>query len=189
MSTPGPFTFPTFSGVRFNLDDPRPEDVRGADIAHALSRICRYGGHVGEHYSVAQHSTMVAWRVRTTNPGDLELELAALLHDGAEAYVGDVIRPLKRLIGDAYMRLETRVADAVFRAFGLDPALASHAAIVAADMWVYALERRDVAAPPGDLWDVPHVELPPERLTPLRAELASCIFYDRLVDLVCEVGT
>ena len=50
----------TATGGVFWPVDPRPEDVEIEDIAHALSLICRYCGHVREFYSVAQHSVLVA---------------------------------------------------------------------------------------------------------------------------------
>jgi len=50
----------TWTGVAFDLEKPRPEDVRIEDIAHALSRQCRFGGGVREFYSVAQHSVFVS---------------------------------------------------------------------------------------------------------------------------------
>lgn len=68
----------------------RPAEIRGPDIVRSLSRICRFGGGLNEHYSVAQHSCMVADLVPS------EYEAAALLHDAAEAYIGDIVRPLKQ---------------------------------------------------------------------------------------------
>lgn len=81
----------TWSGRQLNPATMTPDDVDIADIAHALSNICRYGGHASRFYSVAEHSVLVATRVHPA------LRLAALLHDAAEAYVGDIPRPLKRL--------------------------------------------------------------------------------------------
>jgi hypothetical protein len=80
----------TFSGRRFFPFDPRPEDIDIVDIAHALSMTCRYGGHAKQFYSVAQHSVLVA------SKAPAHLALRALLHDAAEAYIGDLIRPIKK---------------------------------------------------------------------------------------------
>lgn len=92
----------TASGYPFWSLDPRPEDIRIEDIAAHLSRICRFGGALKEKafnaagsyefieiYSVAQHSVLVSQRV----PQEFALE--ALLHDAAEAYVGDMVKPVK----------------------------------------------------------------------------------------------
>ncbi|MBM4346349.1 MAG: hypothetical protein FJ100_23485, partial [Deltaproteobacteria bacterium] len=88
--------FHTASGVSFNLSNPKAEDIRLTDIAHALSRIPRFGGHLDKHYSVANHSLVVLRVFREARPQATAREqLTALLHDAAEAYVGDVITPLK----------------------------------------------------------------------------------------------
>ncbi len=73
----------THSGGTFDLLNPDPADVRTEDIAHALSQIARYTGHTDTPYSVATHSVHVSQIVR---PG---LASLALLHDAAEAYLGD----------------------------------------------------------------------------------------------------
>ena len=84
----------TYSGVAFELLAPRAEDVRAADLAHALAYSCRFGGHTRSHYSVAQHSVLVAALVwhRTR---DLGATLLGLLHDAHEAYTGDIKKPVK----------------------------------------------------------------------------------------------
>lgn len=73
--------------------DPSPEMVKLDDIAHALSQICRWGGHCKHHYSVAQHAMTVMELVQRTHP---HLALAALHHDSAEAYLTDQPKPVKR---------------------------------------------------------------------------------------------
>lgn len=79
----------TYTGKKFHLFDPQLDEICIEDIAHALSLICRFGGHLPEHYSVAQHSILVSQLV----PENLTLE--GLLHDAEEAYIGDMVRPLK----------------------------------------------------------------------------------------------
>jgi hypothetical protein len=79
----------TFTGRQFFPMDPRPEEVDPTDIAHALSLLCRYNGHVDRFYSVAEHCVHLSYVVPP------EHALWALLHDATEAYVGDMISPLK----------------------------------------------------------------------------------------------
>lgn len=83
----------THSGRAFDLRTPDPADVRVEDIAHALARINRYNGHTRIAYSVAEHSLLVASTLMIDHKDDA-LALAGLLHDAAEAYVGDLIFPL-----------------------------------------------------------------------------------------------
>jgi hypothetical protein len=98
----------------FRLDEPETQRFDVVVIAHALSKICRFTGHISgtSIYSVAQHSVLVSYMV------PVEDALDGLLHDAHEAYVGDMSAPLKLLCPD-YCRVERRVEVACRRSFGL----------------------------------------------------------------------
>lgn len=105
----------TYTRKRFNPFQPQPADICVRDIAHSLSLICRFNGHVVWHYSIAQHSLMVA---------DLlppELRLWGVLHDTAECIGGDMVRPLKHT-PEMWMfrRVEHGIQAAVYSWFGLN---------------------------------------------------------------------
>lgn len=104
----------TFTGRKFFPAAPSPDDVHIEDIAHALSMLCRYGGHCRQFYSVAEHSLHASFFVP---PADA---LWALLHDASEAYLVDVPRPVKPLLG-GYRDLEAGIMRAVCTRFGLAP--------------------------------------------------------------------
>ena len=91
--SPGRF-IQTLSGRRVNPLDAAPEDIDPVDIADALANLCRFGGHSRGFYSVAQHSVIVCdlLEERGATPDEL---MAALLHDAAEAYLGDLPHPIK----------------------------------------------------------------------------------------------
>jgi hypothetical protein len=137
-----PFWIQTYTGKQFFLVDSRPEDVCIEDIAVALSRICRFGGHCREFYSVAQHSVLVSFEVPT---------LAALLHDAAEAYVGDNVKPFKNLVPQLSV-VESEVASAIRLAFSLPQGCFDDPEIHHADSRMLATERRDLMAEPPRPW-------------------------------------
>ena len=141
----GPF-IPTASGGKFFLQDPRPEDVHIDDIGHALSNLCRFTGHCRKFYSVAQHSICVAVLLRHQGHPP-EVQLAGLLHDGSEAYLGDVAAPLKRLLPD-YRAIEWRVQAAVNKAFGLPTDQRTQAAVKQADLMMLDTEARGLMSNP-----------------------------------------
>lgn len=105
----------TPSGVEFRLNPARPEDVRLTDIAHGLAFTPRFQGLGPRFYSVLEHSVLVHDLLRGQSP---TIRLQALLHDAAEAYLGDVARPLKGLVPD-YRALEARVHAAIVEALAI----------------------------------------------------------------------
>ena len=103
----------THYGRRVDVFNPSPADFDLRDIAVALSNTCRFSGHVPFHYSVGQHSLIMSYQV----PRKLALE--ALMHDAAEAYMGDVPAPIKRGLVD-YRRVIGIVEAAIADCYKLD---------------------------------------------------------------------
>lgn len=102
----------TAMGRQFWPMDPRPDEVFIDDIAHALSMLCRFGGHCLRFYSVAEHSVLLS---RVAAP---EHKLWALLHDASEAYLVDVPRPIKPMLA-GYKALEEKIQRAIAVRFNL----------------------------------------------------------------------
>lgn len=87
----------TYTGTFVDLACLSVEDVHIIDIAHHLSCTGRANGGFTEFYSVAEHSTLVA-RMMRTHGADPRMQLAGLLHDGHETYLGDITRPVAKWI-------------------------------------------------------------------------------------------
>jgi len=104
----------TNSGVMIDILHPDPLMMCIEDIAHSLSHQCRFNGHTDKLYSVAQHCVVMATLPQT--PG--RLRMTALLHDAAEAYLGDVVSPLKQLLPQ-YKEIEDNMNYIIAEAFGL----------------------------------------------------------------------
>lgn len=154
----------TFTGRRFYPLDPRPDEIDPEDIAHALSLLCRYGGHVDRFYSVAEHCVLMSQAVPP------EHALAALLHDATEAYVVDVPRPLKRQLSD-YRDIEEQVWFAIAFRYGLDFTLPQ--SVKDADNRILLTERAALlsrAEPWHSLDDYTPLPVQIEGWAPVRAE-------------------
>jgi len=144
------------SGRVFWPLDPRADEVHIDDIAQALSNVCRFGGRCSEFYSVAQHSVWVARYVELRRPGRPLLALHALLHDAAEAYLGDVVRPLKPAmmvrrsgLDEPFAVTEWRVMRAIYAHLNLvPPDTVDCGAIKFADNVALATEARDLMGDP-----------------------------------------
>lgn len=102
----------TYSGARIDPNDlgSATWDVR--DIARGLSRQPRFGGHTHEPYFVAQHAVLCS------HMAPKECRLEALCHDDAEAYFGDIPRPLKQFLGKGIKQLDDAITEARFRQDG-----------------------------------------------------------------------
>jgi 5'-nucleotidase len=134
----------TYTGRRFYPLDPRPEEVDPADIAHALSLLCRFGGHVDRVYSVAEHCVLMSEAVAP------EHALAALLHDATEAYVVDVPRPVKRNL-EGYAAIEAAVWVAIATRFIVNVELPPE--VHEADNRIL-LDERTALMPRAERWNI-----------------------------------
>ena len=102
----------TFTGKFVDVFDLSADDICIEDIAHALSNQCRWSGHCSAFMSVAQHSVNCAQAIG----GGREID--ALLHDGSEAYLVDVPRPIKHRLPE-YLEIEAKVQAVIARKFGI----------------------------------------------------------------------
>jgi len=112
----------TFTGEMFDIFNPERHKIQLRDISHAISMICRYGGHTREFYSVAEHCVLMAgWFV---DQEKYDLARVALLHDATEAYMGDLVRPLKLQPALTHYRVvEDNLQGAIFSNYGLPPGM------------------------------------------------------------------
>lgn len=110
-------TMTTFTGRHFDPMQIRTEDICIEDIAHALSLMCRGGGHLKYFYSVAQHSLNCAAEAKARGWSE-RLQLACLLHDASEAYLSDIIRPVKANL-TGYLEIENCIMEKILEKFNL----------------------------------------------------------------------
>ncbi|MFA5387831.1 MAG: phosphohydrolase [Candidatus Paceibacterota bacterium] len=164
----------TYTGHRFYPLDPRAKEVHPQDIAHALSLICRFGGHVERFYSVAEHCVKMSQAVP---PEDA---LAALLHDATEAYVGDMVRPLKHQM-PAYRAVEDNVAWAIAERFGISPVMP--ASVKEADNRILVNERATFMRQTKEVWLTDELEPLPIVLFGWSPASAERCYLERLREL------
>lgn len=145
----------TVSGKEVNPAAPTPGDISLGDIATGLSHTPRFGGQTKKVMSVAQHSVHVYQLV------PLEHRLQGLMHDAAEAYLGDMIYPVKLLVPQ-FKELELKWAMAIATAVGYDHVL--HEAVVTADLQAQLAEARKLGVHNCEEWGLPETDLIVERV-------------------------
>ena len=134
----------TYTGVLFDFVCPELSPISLVDIAHSLSLMCRFAGHVKKFYSVAEHVVRVSYAC----PEEFAME--GLHHDDSETYCVDVPRPLKHMAGmEEYRAHEKRVQKAIIDELNSMPRLRNVAEIEPwqvkeADMCLLVTEQRDL---------------------------------------------
>ena len=143
----------TVSGRYVNLIHPDPDTLHIEDIAHALSNIPRFGGHLPIFYSVAHHSVAVCEKLRSLSR---EERFQALMHDASEAYLLDIPAPLKAHLPE-YRAIEARMMKALAQRFGFQwPMLAN---VHLADRAVLQEEWEEIML--ADSKQLPYTNSPP----------------------------
>lgn len=184
MLVPEPTMVQMFpSGTYLDLLNPDPTLIHPGDIAHHTAMTVRYGGGVRRFYSVAEHAVLVADLLVWQDKPD-EIVAAGLLHDAAEAYVGDVIAPLKyalrfceaynagqvervstdngewfvkppREMRGVYSSIADGIDQAIGQRFDIDPELFDHPDVKTADMWALKIEAAKLTFNGGADWRYP----------------------------------
>lgn len=170
----------TFTGRQFYPLDPHPEDIDAADIAHALSLICRYGGHTKRFYSVAEHCLLMSHAVPK------EHALWALLHDATETYVGDMVRPLKHHMPE-YRAVEDRLMVVIAEQFHLTryatDAAGMPAEVKDADNRILLDERAALLSEPPERWQQDDLEPLGVNVVGIASPAIELLFLRRLREL------
>ncbi len=163
--------FQTASGRIFYPHAPKPEEVFLGDIARALAMQCRFNGHCESFYSVAEHSRWVSLRVAPVEELDVlskatsdlgkaayddlvHLGLLGLMHDAAEAYVGDLVSPIKHVEGlRAFREIENDIQRCIANRFDFQPyasgpkSYETNPVVKLADRRMLLTEKRDLRKP------------------------------------------
>lgn len=149
---PGAHEVETYSGRFVDVGNPSAADITLEDIAHALSNVCRYGGHCRTFYSVAEHAVFVSRRLERKGCSR-DRQVIGLHHDDAEAFLGDIPRPMKPLLGAKYTQMTDRMDKAIIASLGLPTAVTMHDPDVKdADNFALFVEARHLLPSEGRQW-------------------------------------
>ena len=170
---------PTYSGKRFSFKgviDPAVINIE--DIAHSLSMQCRFNGHTREFYSVAEHSLIMSFMVSD------KARLYALLHDAPEAYVGDIVTPLKT---DEMREREDSIMAVILSRFGLKVSAEIIKEVKEADLRMLATEVQQLMYPGHHYPELRGIEPYRLQLRTWEPRIASSQFKDRYKKLMRQV--
>lgn len=165
----------TFTGKAFFPFTCQPEDINIFDIAHSLAMQCRYNGHTERFYSVAEHCVLMSQWVPEKDA------LWALLHDATEAYVGDMVRPIKKHMPD-YIRIEKAIMSMICIKFDLPFTMPE--SVYEADNRIIENERAALLKSPPLPWTVHGSPLPDIEIHGWDPTVAEYQYYNRFVELM-----
>jgi len=167
----------TRSGKRLDLTAPRAEDIDPMDIAYSLSKLCRFNGHTLRFYSVAQHSVILSEQVSP------EAAFYGLMHDAAEAYIGDIATPLKT---PEIKAIEARIFDAIAESLPLlkmaTPEI--RAEVKVADLRMLATEKVEIMGPGPKFEQLEGIEPYPIEIECWGMNWAARRFRDRMFEVI-----
>jgi hypothetical protein len=171
----------TYTGRKFFPLDPDVTQIDIVDIAHALSLVPRYAGHIATFYSVAQHSVLVSNRC---SPSEA---LWGLLHDASEAYIGDMPRPLKRTEAMApYRDAEKNLQSVICKCFGLPKT--EPPSVKEIDNRILYTEAAQLFPRRHRDWRDHAEPYPDLEINPLEPKAARSFFLKRYVELTGAIG-
>lgn len=118
-----PEWFETYSGIKFYPLNPKVEDINIIDIVNSLTQLVRAGGHFKHFYSIASHlincTSEAEQRTKDWDKDKQEEFLKQVfIHDFTEAYVSDLVSPLKRSIPE-YKEVENKIEQVIYEKFGV----------------------------------------------------------------------
>lgn len=184
----------TYTGKGLDFWSPDRKSICIRDVAHALALTNRYSGHTFEPYSVAEHCVRASY-LDVGNP------LINLLHDAAEAYIGDVASPQKQclhfMVGPSdgffsFRDVESKLLRAIGDSLGICNLNTSvkHECIKTADLIMLATEVRDLMHSNSKDYFAPwlgKIEPLPERIIPWDWAEAEDKYLHRFSELVEEL--
>jgi len=177
----------TYTGKMVRIFDFDESQVCIEDIAHALSRQCRFGGHCRPFYSVAEHSVRV-YNLMTSMYNSLGTincytKFFALMHDAAEAYLGDMPRPIKKVC-PWYGEIEENVMQVILLEFKIEHysdvnKFVDRDLVQLADDILLVTERRDLMTLTNENWGMARTVLPLKNtIIPYCPDEAKRLFLD-----------
>lgn len=113
MAAEDGFWLSTYTGRRVYPLRLHPDQFSITDIAMGLSNIARFSGQSAGLLSVAEHCVRGAAHASTP-----ALAREFLLHDAAEAYLGDMVKPAVEIL-DEYRELRDRMQRCIAEKFAL----------------------------------------------------------------------
>jgi len=175
----------TVSGKAFDFQNPTPDMVDINDIAMGLSKQCRFNGQTNRFYSVAEHCVLVSRLSIFKTPYE---QLAALLHDAAEAYIGDVADPVKQNL-PWFKETEKKILAVVWKSLGFEP-LSDELKdkIRSGDFQIFLNEKNQLMAEKdAQDWELPDAEYEEVKIEGLDHCQAHLRFMIRFHDLMHEI--
>lgn len=154
---------PTYSGLSFNLLDPKPDMVVFEDVLQGLAYTYRFGGQVGP-ITVAEHSVMVSEIIEIMWPRS-KARMPGLLHDACEAYGHDIQAPVRKYVQVSladgtwcsWGNLERKINSAISKALWDGTDFYSYPEVQAADILAVAIEQTQIASIKDENWGLPAI--------------------------------